>query len=210
MDYEVGDARAGHFAHKCLQLLPAVTIVYTQAVLHCDCNTVSATACLDHGICNFTYELRLLHETGAIATSRHLGARASHIEVHLVKTCLCTKARGPRHGSWTVPAYLHGHGSVSGFKRQELGERAIPLGIHYGNGRDHLCEEQRTPCQQPCETAKVGIGPLHHRRYREARSLRMEPRGPAWLQGSRRLIGRALLRLAGRQRRRSRSGLLHR
>jgi hypothetical protein len=110
---------------------------------------------------------RFAHQAGAETPRLDPIGRAADIEVDLVEPLVLRDPRRRREQRGFAAAQLQRERPLVRRKAQQ----AMPIAVQHRIGMHHLGVEPRARREHAMEIAAVAVGPIHHRRDREARRL---------------------------------------
>ncbi len=168
---EVPAASASHRFDELEQVLVAVRAVDADAALHRHRHGHRRL----HRRHAVTDQRGFRHQARAKAPGLHPVRRAADVEVDLVVTEIRPDARRLRQLRRVTAAKLQGHRMFGRAVREQIRRIAAQQRLR----RDHLRVQQRAARNQAMQEPRVAIGPVHHRRHRQAARQRGRTRGGA-------------------------------
>ena len=166
VDDEHPAPRFAHLADKIAHKAVTLFFVDARAVLHGDGHIHHVA----HGFDAIGHQRWLVHQAGAKGAALHPVAGAAAIEVDLVVAPLHAQAGGGGQIGGLAAAELQGQRVFFGVKAQV----ALHVPMHQRAGGHHLGVKPGVTAQQAVKVAAMAVGPVHHRRNRQA------PRGWKW------------------------------
>ena len=112
--------------------------------------------------------LGLGHQAGAKGPLTHPVTGATAVQVDLVVAIGLPLARGPGQQLRIIAAQLQHHAVALLTAAQQM----VQIAMRNGLRRHHLGIQPGPPRQQPVKAAAMAVGPVHHRRHRDAETSR--------------------------------------
>jgi len=163
MDDEAGAAGGGHGVDEGEEDAVVLLLIDAEPALHRHRHPHRRA----HGGDAIGDQGRLPHQAGAEAAGLHAVGGAADVEVDLVVAPVGADAAGRGQQGRVAAAQLQGDRVLGGIEA----EQARAVAVDHGVGVQHLGVEQRLRRQHAVEGAAVGVGPVHHRRDREAQDV---------------------------------------
>ncbi len=155
-------AALGHGADEIAHKAVGLDAVDADAVLHRD--RQRAAQRVVHGLHAIAHQGRLGHQAGAERAALHPLAGAAAVQVHLVIAPLLRQPGTGRQIGRLAAAQLQRQRMLLGVEV----EVAVLVAVQQRAGGHHLGVEPGVARDQPVEIAAVAVGPVEHRRDRQA------------------------------------------
>ena len=120
-----------------------------------------------------SHPLGLGHQAGAKGPLAHPVTGAAAVQVDLVVAIGLPLTRGPRQQLRIIAAQLQHHALALLAPPQQM----VQIAMRDGLRRHHLGIQPGPPRQQPVKAAAMAVGPVHHRRHRDAKTGRKDKGG---------------------------------
>ena len=167
--HKAAAAGRGHHVHKAMHELIVLTPVNADTVL-------DRHRHLHHRLHRrhaISHPLGLGHQAGAKGPLAHPVTGATAVQVDLVVAIGLPLARGPRQQLRIIAAQLQHHAVALLTAAQQM----VQIAMRNGLRRHHLGIQPGPLRQQPVKAAAMAVGPVHHRRHRDAETGRKDKGG---------------------------------
>ena len=162
-------AGRSHHAHEVMHELVVLTPIDADAMLDRHRHLHHRL----HRCHTIGHPLGLGHQAGAKGPLAHPVTGAAAVQVDLVVAIGLPLTRGPRQQLRIIAAQLQHHALALLAPPQQM----VQIAMRNGLRRHHLGIQPGPPRQQPVKAAAMAVGPVHHRRHRDAKTGRQDKGG---------------------------------